>query len=320
VEAASGEPPPDLLYCRFLLTHLRDPARALAAWASATPDDRATLVVEETAEMSSTHPAFRLYYALVGTLQRHYGQELTIGRTLDRALVGSGWHAEISVTRELALPAARMARLHQLNLATWRHDPSGWARAHLGMTVQVLVFAVAAIVLFAMRSRDLTAQLSVLALALSGVAGGGPLLGVEGTIPFGMGDVLTVFATNLDPASLAVLYRQAHCLLYPSLFEGFGLPLVEAMQLGCPVIASNRSVMPEIAGDAALLVDGLDVAAMASALEAVADPALRNRLIAHGRSRAAQFSWDKSAAQHAGVYRSLGRHDAVPVTASSGRG
>ena len=122
-----GEPPPDLLYCRFLLTHLRDPARALSARASVAPGDRATLVIEETAEMSSTHPAFRLYYALVGTLQRHYGQELAIGRTLDRALVGSGWHAEISVTRELALAAARMARLHQLNLATWRHDP--FARA-----------------------------------------------------------------------------------------------------------------------------------------------------------------------------------------------
>ena len=123
----------------------------------------------------------------------------------------------------------------------------------------------------------------------------------------------------VDSAALAVLYRQAHCLLYPSLFEGFGLPLVEAMQLGCPVIASNRSVMPEIAGDAALLVDGLDVSAMATALQAVAEPALRDRLVAHGRSRAAQFSWDKSAAQHAMVYRSLARHDAAPVTASPGR-
>jgi hypothetical protein len=118
-----GEPPPDLLYCRFLLTHLRDPARALATWAAAAAGDRAALVVEETAEMSSPHPAFRLYYALVGTLQRHYGQDLTIGRTLDRALAGSGWETEISVTRELALPARRMARLHRLNLATWRHDP-----------------------------------------------------------------------------------------------------------------------------------------------------------------------------------------------------
>ena len=77
--------------------------------------------------MSSPHPAFRLYYQLVGALQRHYGQELAIGRTLDRALVGSGWNAEISVERALSLPAPRMALLHRLNLATWRQDP--FARA-----------------------------------------------------------------------------------------------------------------------------------------------------------------------------------------------
>jgi SAM-dependent methyltransferase len=121
-----GEAPPELLSCRFLLTHLRDPARTLRRWAAAAAP-RASLVVEETAEMSSPHPVFRLYYKLVGALQKHYGQELAIGRTLDRALVGSGWNAEISVERELSLPAPRMALLHGLNLATWRQDP--FARA-----------------------------------------------------------------------------------------------------------------------------------------------------------------------------------------------
>jgi trans-aconitate 2-methyltransferase len=117
-----GEAPPDLLYCRFLLTHLRDPARALRTWAAAAAD-RASLIVEETVEMSSPHPAFRLYYRLVGALQRHYGQDLSIGRALDGALAGSGWNVEISGVRELSLPARRMALLHRLNLATWRHDP-----------------------------------------------------------------------------------------------------------------------------------------------------------------------------------------------------
>ena len=73
--------------------------------------------------MSSPDPAFRLYYRLVGALQEHYGQQLGIGRTLDLAVVGSGWNIEMSGVRELALPAARMARLHGLNLATWRQDP-----------------------------------------------------------------------------------------------------------------------------------------------------------------------------------------------------
>jgi SAM-dependent methyltransferase len=121
-----GEAPPDLLYSRFLLTHLRDPARVLRRWAAAAAA-RASLVIEETAEMSSPHPAFRLYYRLVGALQRHYGQELAIGRALDGALVGSGWNVEIGEVRELSLPARRMALLHRLNLATWRHDP--YARA-----------------------------------------------------------------------------------------------------------------------------------------------------------------------------------------------
>ena len=122
-----GAAPPDLLYCRFLLTHLRDPARALRAWASASAADRATLVIEETAEMSSSHPAFRLYYRLVADLQQHYGQQALIGRTLDHALAGTGWQPELDVVRELSLPARRMARLHALNLVTWRQDP--FARA-----------------------------------------------------------------------------------------------------------------------------------------------------------------------------------------------
>src|SRR5947208_944360 len=65
---------------------------------------------------------FRLYYQLVAGLQAHYGQQLGIGRTLDAATVGSGWNIEMSAVRELALPAARMARLHGLNLATWRSE------------------------------------------------------------------------------------------------------------------------------------------------------------------------------------------------------
>ncbi len=121
-----GDPPPDLLYCRFLLTHLRDPAQALAGWAAAAAAG-AALIVEETAQLSSSHPALQTYYRLVAALQQHYGQQLEIGRTVDRALAGSAWHAELDVVRELALPAPRMARIHHLNLATWRDDP--FARA-----------------------------------------------------------------------------------------------------------------------------------------------------------------------------------------------
>jgi hypothetical protein len=93
----------------------------------------------------------------------------------------------------------------------WRENTRGWARAHLGMVVQVIVFTVAAIVLFVLRSSDLTAQLSVLALALSGVAGGGPLHGAEQVFPFGTWKILTVFTWLAGPLAfpiiaLAILY------------------------------------------------------------------------------------------------------------------
>jgi mannosyltransferase len=110
---------------------------------------------------------------------------------------------------------------------------------------------------------------------------------------------------NVRRDELANLYATAHCLLYPSLFEGFGLPLLEAMQHGCPVVTSNRSVMPEVAGDAALLVNPLDPAAIAAALLDVCAPPTRQRLVAAGLTRAAEFSWDRAATQHASIYRSL---------------
>src|SRR5258708_4301937 len=94
---------------------------------------------------------------------------------------------------------------------TWRTDGGGWARAHLGMVVQVIVFTVAAIVLFALRRSDLTAQLSVLALALSAVAGGGPLLGAEQVFPLGAGKVLTIFAWLAGPLAFPII---ALALLY----------------------------------------------------------------------------------------------------------
>src|SRR5205085_11785399 len=97
------------------------------------------------------------------------------------------------------------------NATTWRKDPGGWARAHLGMVVQVIVFTAAALVLFVLRSSDLTAQLSVLALALSAIAGGGPLRGAEEIFPLGVWKVLTVFTWLAGPLAfpiiaLAILY------------------------------------------------------------------------------------------------------------------
>ena len=95
---------------------------------------------------------------------------------------------------------------------------------------------------------------------------------------------------------LATLYTGATLLLYPSLYEGFGLPVLEAMACGTPVIASNTSSIPEIAGEAALLIDPTDITAMSNAMQRLIDaPSLRQQLIESGRVRASQFNWQFSA-------------------------
>lgn len=116
--------------------------------------------------------------------------------------------------------------------------------------------------------------------------------------------------------TLAALYRLASAFAFPSLYEGFGLPPLEAMACGTPVVTSNMSSIPEVVGDAAVLVDPYDVAAIADGLERVlGDTALRERLIARGLERAQSFSWERSVrAIHAGYMRVLG---VVPATVAA---
>jgi len=108
--------------------------------------------------------------------------------------------------------------------------------------------------------------------------------------------------------TLAALYRLASVFAFPSLYEGFGLPPLEAMACGTPVVTSNVSSIPEVVGDAAVQVDPYDTAAIASGLERVlADPALRATLVARGYERAQHFSWERSVrAVHASYMRVLG--------------
>ena len=95
---------------------------------------------------------------------------------------------------------------------------------------------------------------------------------------------------------LLALYGTATAFVFPSLFEGFGLPPLEAMACGCPVIASNAASIPEVCGDAAVYFDPEDANEMAQRMaEVVANPALRSKMSAAGYVNAARFSWDKSA-------------------------
>lgn len=95
---------------------------------------------------------------------------------------------------------------------------------------------------------------------------------------------------------LAWLYTHALCLAFPSLSEGFGIPLVEAMALGCPIVSSDRSCLPEICGDAALLADPRDEAAWITCFRRLtSQPALREDLRGRGHERVNRFSWRASA-------------------------
>ncbi|XUU61829.1 glycosyltransferase family 4 protein [Erythrobacter sp. HA6-11] len=118
------------------------------------------------------------------------------------------------------------------------------------------------------------------------------------------------FVEPLDDELLLQLYNGALALLHPSICEGFGMPLAEAMACGCPVITSDRSAMPEVTGGAALLVDPLNDDAIAQALRRLAtDADLRAELRAKGLERAAQLSWRKCAEQHLEVYRRVLQSD-----------
>jgi glycosyltransferase involved in cell wall biosynthesis len=111
------------------------------------------------------------------------------------------------------------------------------------------------------------------------------------------------FLGYMPDATLAVLYRLATVFVFPSLYEGFGLPPLEAMASGTPVVTSNVSSLPEVADDAALLVDPRDPAAIAEGIRRVlAEPGLRETLRAKGLNRAAEFSWERAVARIRQIY------------------
>jgi glycosyltransferase involved in cell wall biosynthesis len=115
------------------------------------------------------------------------------------------------------------------------------------------------------------------------------------------------FLGHVDEPTLAALYRSASVLAFPSLYEGFGLPLLEAMAAGLPALIGKSGALPELADGAAVEVDPEDVESIAAGLEKMlSDPALRKKLAEAGRRRAAAFTWDKAAASTLEVLRRIG--------------
>jgi glycosyltransferase involved in cell wall biosynthesis len=115
------------------------------------------------------------------------------------------------------------------------------------------------------------------------------------------------FTGYLDPEGVGCLYASARAMIIPSYFEGWGMPLTEAMQAGLPVAVADNSMLPEQAGEAALSFDPADTQAMAAALKRLwEDAGLRAGLSAKGRERVKRFGWDKAAKAFRAHYRRLG--------------
>jgi glycosyltransferase involved in cell wall biosynthesis len=127
----------------------------------------------------------------------------------------------------------------------------------------------------------------------------------------GVADI--VFTGYVPAADLPALYAGAACFVFPSLYEGFGLPVLEAMASGAPVVASRVGAIPEVAGDAALLVDARRPQELAEAIATVlTDRTLRDRLVIRGRARARQFTWETVARQTLAVYEDVGPAEPRP--------
>ena len=115
------------------------------------------------------------------------------------------------------------------------------------------------------------------------------------------------FVEHVPEDDLPYYYSCACLLAYPSLYEGFGLPPLEAMACGCPVITSNTSSLPEVVGDAAIMIDPYDVDALAKAMtEILTNDRLREEMVKKGLAQARKFSWERTAEETLKVYQRVG--------------
>lgn len=145
--------------------------------------------------------------------------------------------------------------------------------------------------------------------------GGGAFTPSETALLSRRGVLGRVAQRNVRDDELAACYAHAAAFVFPSRYEGFGIPILEAFACGCPTLLANASCFPEIAGDAALYFDPADAGGLREQLaRLLADDALRGQLRARGLARASQFTWDETARRTLDVYRSV---TARPARAAS---
>jgi glycosyltransferase involved in cell wall biosynthesis len=137
-------------------------------------------------------------------------------------------------------------------------------------------------------------------------AGGGAFAEDEVNLLKQLGVANRVHNFPIDDGKLSTLYSQAELFVFPSLYEGFGIPMLEALGVGCPVAASRSSSLSEVGGGAARYFDPTDSSSILSTVEEViSDPSLKKTMRARGRERFKDFSWEKTAVETKRVYENL---------------
>ena len=243
--------------------------------------------------------------------RRLYFQTMTrlSARVADAVIVPSGAVRE-DVTRILRLPPRRVFAIPEAAGPAFRPQDAGAVEAvrrRYGLEGPFLL-SVGSLEPGKNRERLLQAfaRLRARGPTHTLVIAGQPAWRHEGEEPLarrlGLADAVR-FLGHVPQADLPALYSGADLFVFPSLYEGFGLPALEALACGTPVVASNVSALPEVVGDAALQVSPLDVEALADAMERVLhDPRLRADLRERGLKRAAGFSWERAARETLAVY------------------
>ena len=268
------------------------------------------LTIHDLAPLRWPSHYLRLPYAALG-----HAWQYTLAKRAD-AIIAVSESTKADVVARLHIPAERIRVIPEAVDATFdppsRQDGAAVARARFGVTGRYVLYVgqfdprknmaglFEAFARAAERDRELR-------LVVVGTLGRLAPLMRSALDASALDPERVVITGEVDDPTLAALYAGAECLLHAAWLEGFGLTALESLAAGTPVVAYRAGAVAEVVGDAGVLVDERDPAALGEALVTVLDDeALRSRLVERARPRAARFSWDRAADDTLAVYRAIG--------------